>query len=252
MLEKTLRQGIDQWSETSLADLKKLAQDFELELHDHAFKVDLSAIGNALGCDAGEPPSARPEMDGVRKLRNRVFGFGPVLRESFDAYVHSNIGMSLKTASDKLRKLKDLEGDELAEAIKKLFTTAGRMEEASKYVKWSEAASVLGPIVGQLADLAFEVTAEHLSAQEAAERKRRRDGLHQRLADLSAQVVEQANTALKAVCDELDARLAEHMDGAGEGKAQLVTGCIEIDRFLEGLSSLLDQMADPHEVSGTC
>ena len=240
-LEKAMKQGIDQWADSSVAQLTKLAQEFELELNEHPFEFDISAIrGFAVG-GHDVATSARRKGD-FDKLRSRLFGFGPVLKESFENFVRVSLGMSVKSASEKLQKLHGLEGQDLADAIKKLFKTKEKMEQASNYVKWSEMAAIVGPIAAQLTSLGMDVAATFANAQEAAERKRRRDNLFSALTSLSAKIVEEANTAFKAACGELDAQLAKQMDVAEGGKEQMLAKCTEINVFLEELDSRMDQI----------
>ncbi|UEM02591.1 50S ribosome-binding GTPase [Skermanella rosea] len=248
-LEKAMKQGIDQWSAFSVAELTGLAQEFELELHEHPLEIDLSAIGDVSDGRIGTSPSMW-QKDGLNKLRSCVFGFGPVLKESFHAYVGASIGMSVKTASDRLQKLEGLEGDALTAAIKKLFRTTERMEEASKYVRWSELAAVLGPIAAQLAGLGMDLVADLMTAQEAAERKRRRDELIGELAELSAKIVDQANSIFKVICDDLDAPLTEQMELALCKRMHLLEQRKKIDLFLIELNNRLDQMSARRKTAG--
>ncbi|MNZ30841.1 Dynamin family protein [compost metagenome] len=242
-LEKMLSESIDQWASASTADLQQLAQEFELELQQHAIKVDMSALLAAAQAQDNVSGDSKAQPSSFKQNRKRLFGFVPALTQSIKGLAEIGLGMSLEEAKKKLIELERFEGKALDEAIKKIFKSKEQMEKASRYVSWASAVSVVGPLAGELASFGGDLLEEHMNQQQAAAMIEHRKLIRQKLDEQAENIREQTQQVFSELSSALDEQLQVRLQHCLQARQAVLEQRQQAEAFLQGLNDLLSQVA---------
>ena len=161
-LEESLSRVVDDWSETSLADLRKLAREVEFEVQERMARPSMAGI-RGLQEETGDDDVEQHSDEVVKRISKRILGSGPKLGEALQS--------------------------------------AGKAAAASRLVKWGRAVNDVGPLVEQLGDIVFETVDEIFAAQRAKERARERANLMEELRQETIKIEQEAAVAFNGACD---------------------------------------------------
>ena len=207
-LEDSLSRAIDEWSDSSLDDLRRLAAEFESEVQDRMARPSMAGFRRFHEHTVQEASDSeqRHHVD-AKKIGRLVLGFVPALRKAFDAYARSELGIDLNTAADRLQKI-EASGKPVKDFIKTQgqqasFRSTAHAEKASRLVGWGNAMDKVGPLVVQLGDLLFEAADEITTAKRAQKRAQRRSDLMEQLRQETVKIENQATSDFDGACDEL-------------------------------------------------
>ena len=196
-LKDSLCRAVDKWSESCFAEYRRLATEMEFDVRERMARPSFAGFRRLQEEGAEENPKRRGCVD-VPKIGKRILRFGPELRKAFDGYAHSELGMDLKTAAERVRKFAT--ASETGEAM---FLSADHAAKASRLVKWAGVMDTVGPLVVQLGGIVFETSDEIMTAQRAKEREQRRSALMGQLRQEAEKIEVQAATIFNAACEGL-------------------------------------------------
>lgn len=224
-LENSLSGVVDEWSEICFADYRRLVKDVEFEIRERMASPSLVGFRRlAKEAEEGDAMHQNPVVDSV-EISKRILSFGPALRGAFDKYANSELGMSLKTAAERLEKIES--SGETVEAFiksqgrKAMFRGSNHADKASRLVKWGRVIDEVGPLVEQLGGALLEVADEVMTAQRAEEMAQQRQKLREKLR-LEAQKLErEAIGDFKVHCDGLRKWLQDRVASFDKGKSEL-------------------------------
>jgi len=239
-LETTLSETIGEWAIDSTSTLQKLAQEIELEIRESSSRLDIGSLlsKEEIAADASDKGGAEPSS--FSRNSKRLFGFFPVLGASVKKFAESDIGMTIEEARVKLRELDGLTGDELKEAITKIFKSKEAMEKASNYVRWTSAASALAPLFLETASIGADLLQEHLSKQQIEAGIQKRESLQRQIDEKITDIREKALRLYTDPSRALDEQLLTRQKECIEGKDEVLDKCLQAETFIAGLCGLLD------------
>jgi hypothetical protein len=242
-LESSLSSVVDDWSETFFAEYRRLAADLEFEIRRRMAGPSFAGFRKCVA--EAEETEARAGRQGVdaAKIGKRVLGLGPALRQAFDAYASAELGVSLKTAAERLEKTKQsgkvVEATIKAQGQKARFRGTASSDKASKYVKWGRILDAAGPLVEQLGDALFEVVGEVMTARRAEERAQQREELRRKIRVEAHKIEDEAAGDFEATCGGLGEWLDERISIVKEGQLGVEQRLKSLRDFASNLSAAL-------------
>ena len=239
-LEATLAETIGLWATDSTSTLQRLAQEIELEIRESNSRLDIGSLLNKEGFAAQASNKDGAESGSFSQHSKRLFGFLPVLGQSVKKLAESDIGMSIEEARVKLGELVGLTGDELKDAIAKIFKSKEAMEKASSYVRWTSAITALAPLVTELASVGTDLLQQHLSQQQIEAGIQKRESLQRQLDKNIGVIREQALRLYTDSSRALDQQLLARQQECVEAKQEVLDQRLQAETFLTGLTALLD------------
>ena len=160
--------------------------------------------------------------DGFSEIGKKAFNFGPAVRKAFKTYAHSELGATLKNATDIIEKSKT-SSEALKDYVKNTpLKTLDNFDKASKYVKWDRAMTAIGPIVEQMGGFALDVVDDHMAKKKAEKRAEKRKELRKDLRDVARKIEEEASqnleTVYKGILDWINEQIDSLKDSQSETK----------------------------------
>lgn len=224
-LEESLSRVVDEWSESSFADYRRLVADLELEIRERMTGPSLAGFCRlAEEAEDAEAMGKRPKIDPV-KTGKKVLGFGPALRNAFDTFANAELGMSLKTAAERLGKLESsgetVEAFIKARGRRSTFRGRSHAHKASRFVKWGRILDAVGPLVEQLGGALFEAADEMMTARRAEQRAQQRLELREQLRQQAEKIESEAAADFDAACSGLREWIRERASTLEEGRLGL-------------------------------
>lgn len=243
-LEEMLSKLIDDWAEESSAAYSQLVAELELDATERMKRPCMDGLRRlAQEADGPEGSAVRPGFDPL-KTGIKAMAFGPALRQSFEKYATFELGMTMKEAAKRLDDLAS-SGKTIEDYIKSkgkdaAFRSIEHAEKASKFVKWTRALDVAGPLVEQIGGVLFEVANEFMTARQAEEKAQRRVFLRQQLQTEAGNIEKEAATLFNAHCDglrhwigERDAIFRQAVSKLDEQLGNIRGGLMRLDELLE-------------------
>ena len=181
-LEESLSRVVDEWSEKSLADYHKLAEEVAFEEQERMARPSMAGV-RGLYEDAGAEDAEERPNEVAKKIGKRILGFGPKLGEALQ--------------------------------------NAGNGDAASQLVTWGRVLNTVGPLLEQLGDMVFETADEIIAAQRAKERARERANLTEQLRQETIKIEQEAAAAFNAACDGLRQWLHDRMSSFQDEQTEL-------------------------------
>lgn len=244
MLQESLSKVISQWSEISFAEYRQLAGEVELESQNRMASPSKDGLGRFQATvDKREEIPKGSRID-LLKTGRKALAFGPALRKSFEKYAASELGMSLKTAADRLQKL-ELSGETVEAFIKSqgkkvTFKSVEHANRASQLVKWANVMDTLGPLVEQFGGMLFDVIGEVKTAKIAEEREKKRLELRAQLRAEAEKLEAAASSDFDATCDGLRTWLAERRSVHLSTRDDLSREISKVERAIASIDSVIE------------
>ena len=244
-LEDSLSRSVDEWSESCFADYRRLATEFEFEVSERMTRPSFAAFRRIQEEAADENRQQREHVDPAKLGKRIARGFGPALRNAFDAYARSELGMDVRTAAARLQNI-ETSGETVndfiaAQGRQATFRSVAHAGKASRLVKWRGVMDTVGPLVVQLGGMLLDAADEIITAQRAKERAQRRSDLMAQLRQEAVKIESQAAVNFNAACDGLRQWLHQRITAFEEGQAglkqrvdELHDGARRIDEVLQG------------------
>jgi hypothetical protein len=242
-LELTLSKLIDEWAEGSFSQYRQLVGDLELEVRERMTGPSMDGFRRLVQeAEEHEAQATSPRSDPLKTGR-RALAFGPALRKAFEKYAASELGMTIKEAADRLKKLES-SGETVEKLIKSqgpraTFHGAEQLKKASQFVKWGSVLDAVGPLVEELGSALLDVAGEVMTAKRAEERAQQRLELRRQLRDEAQKLEESVAADFDSTCDGIRQWLSERLTAIQSGQAGLAEQLEQLNKSVTSLNDLI-------------
>ncbi|MBF0889730.1 MULTISPECIES: hypothetical protein [Gluconobacter] len=240
-LHEKLSAAIDRWSDQASAAFEQLTLSAQLELGQRARSPSMERLKQLI-LELTNIEDTPPKSELGKKVFERMGRLGGAFRESFKAYAHFDLGVSLQDAAKHIKEYEN-SGKTWAEYLqdlgkKKPFANEEAALKASEYVKWGQAMGTIGPIVTQLGGALYEIGGDILSQREANNRAKLREDLRNALRTAVMEVEAEALTSFNEMTSSflalINKQSAMQIAAKSAFEAQITA--------LEGYSDTLDTL----------
>jgi len=228
-LEESLINVIDEWSKHSNSNFEKLINKFEVSISDRIQKPSFKGLRDIIDTIEMDDEDDEKHSE-IGKIGKKVLKFGPSIRAAFTTYAESEIGTNLKNAAEIIEKSKTT-SETISDFIKNTpLKNMENFEKASKYVKWGNAMSAVGPVLDQMGGLALDVIDDNRTKKMAEERAEKRKKIRSDLRAEAKKIEIEASQNLEILSDGLHDWIDKKLDPLNKSK-------IETEEFLKDLKS---------------
>lgn len=242
-LHDALSDLVDDWAEGSFAEVRRLADELELEVRERATGPSMDGFHRL----ADELAARETEMDQPRTdlvtIGRKAMDLLPAVREAFERYAAMELGMSLKEAAGRLEGLESSTGtvETFINSTKRtmVFRGAQRAERASHFVKWARVLDAVVPFVEQLGGLLLEVANETMTSKQADERAQARREIRAQLRQEAEKLEASAAANFDTTCDGLRRWLSERLSTLESGRRSLGAQLHTLGEWEASLNALL-------------
>ena len=243
-LEETLAEAVDEWAEESFADYRQLAGELELEVRERNAGPSMAGFRRLTQeAEKHEANENAPGFNLPKNGRRVLLGLGPALHKAFETYAGEALGMSLKEAAKRLRKLesskKTVEEFIKSQGRRATFQSAKHAKEASSLLKKANLLAAVGPLVEQLGSVLLEIGEDVMTAKRAKERAHRRLELRRQLRDEAEKLEESVAADFNSTCGGLRVWLSERRSTLQKGHDTLSKQFDSLAATAESLDQLI-------------
>jgi len=237
-LEESLIKVVDEWAKLGNSEFEKLINEFEVSIDERIKKPSFKGL-----IDLIDRIEVNGEGDGKHsgfgEIGKKVLKFGPAIRSSFNSYAESEIGTNLKNAAEVIEKSRST-SETLGEFIKNTpLKSMDNFEKASKYVKWGNAMSAVGPILEQMGGIAFEVIDNINDKKMVDERAKKRKEIRRDLRTEAKKIEIEASQNLETLYDGLHDWIDKKLDPLNKSKKETEAFSKDLKSFSQRIEAIV-------------
>jgi hypothetical protein len=242
-LEEVLFKTVDEWSDASFAEYRRLASELELEVAESMTSPSVGGFRRFAQEFAGRSAGEKsPSVDWEKQFK-KFLSMAPALRSAFEKYAAAEIGMPLQVAAERLQELQS-SGKTVAVFIKEkgrssAFRGVEHVESASKYLRASHILDAVVPLIQPLGELVVDVGVEVMSERRAAERARQREELRSQLRKEAEKLEMHVFSDFDVLCSGLGSWLIERQALVVASRDRLQAQLRELDDVRESIDELV-------------
>jgi len=220
------------WWQNENADLENLAKEIQVD-----FTTSYEQVGERVWSAAFSYEEQDVKTVDLDDFRKKTIKFAPLLKTALDAYLQSDIGMSLKDAKAEIEKRKTF----FERFASGKFKDAKQLEKAERYVKNFDVLVNFGPLFWELTNFGVDIYNDKEKRDAAeANRKALRKELYSSIEKFTSDTVK----AWSEQANELYESLESNTRANARNKDALLKHLQRISHLLSSIQSLRCELAE--------